>query len=470
MAKHRTIKGGLFERNGVWYAQWKSGGKHYKISTGIRAGEKGAKDAARKVLEERLAPFNIKADADREVAFAQRVAAAETHAAEVREEEEAAAARIPLAEAWERGPYEWSQPTRRKTAIHRLSPRNIRENECAWNKFVRWAEQTHGGGRTEEEGKLAMQDITPEMAQDYADHLKAEGLTPSRHNLLVTVAGVMYRIAGLESPFAGVAKLTPQQAESREPFTREQVKRLLAAASGEWRGFLAVLYYTGLRAGDAVQLQGEQRERGKIRVTTSKTGAKVEQLENPDLTAILEEVAPRRKKGYLFPGLAEDYQRNPTVLSQRFARFAGKVLGEQEEAEEGGKFTAFDGTAERKGGKRRISRYGLHSFRHSFASHAAERGVPLAIVQKYLGHASEAITAIYAQHATDEAARGLIAAVRLDDEETRSADTDGDKADTATPATKDAATLSAMLETATPEQLARVAELLAGEGKKNEKK
>lgn len=435
-------------RNGVWYARWKSGEKQYKISTGVRVGEKGSKDAARKVLEERIAPFNIKAEADREAAFAQRAAAAETHAAEVREEEEAEKARIPLADAWERGPYEWSQPTRRKTRIHRLSPRNVRENECAWNKFTRWATQTQGEG-------LAMQDITPEIAQAYADHLKAEGLTPSRHNLLLTVAGVMYRIAGIESPFAGVPKLKPQQAESREPFTREQVKRLLAAASGEWRGFLAVLYYTGLRAGDAVQLKGEQRTRGKIRVTTSKTGAKVEQLENPDLTAILEKVAPRRKKGYLFPHLAEDYERNPAGLSQKFTRFAGKVLGEQEENDEGATFKAFDGTAERKGGKRRISRYGLHSFRHSFASHAAERGVPLAVVKKYLGHASEAITAIYAQHATDEAARELIAAVRLDDEE--------GGAGTPTGTTPNAANVAAMLTAATPEQLAKVAALLKGE-------
>jgi integrase len=448
MTTRRKITGSLIARNGVWYARWKSGKKQYKVSTGIRVGEKGSKDDARKILAERIAPFNIKAEADREAAFAQRAAAAETHAAEVREEEEAEAARIPLADAWERGPYEWSQPNRRKTSIHRLTPRNVRENECAWKKFVRWVEGTQGPG-------LAMQDITHETAKAYSTHLQAEGLTPSRHNLLLTVAGVMYRIAGLENPFASVPKLTPQQAESREPFTREQVKRLLAAASGEWRGFLAVLYYTGLRAGDAVQLKGEQRTRGKIRVRTSKTGQEVNQLEHRRLREILEEVAPKRKKGYLFPKLAEAYKRNPTYLSQRFVRFAGKVLGEKEEGEEGTKFTAFDMTAERKGGKRRISRYGLHSFRHSFASHAAEGGAPLAMVKKYLGHASEAITSIYAQHATDKEARKLIEALKLDDEES--------EAETQAGTTPNAANVAAMLAKASPEQLAKVAELLKGE-------
>ncbi len=454
--KRRKIRGGLLDRNGTWYARWSSNGKSYMVSTGVKVGEKGSKEAARAVLEEKLAPFKIKSDADRKAAFANRAAEAEGAVDVIRAAEDAEKARIPLADAWKEHPYEWSQPKKPDSPIHRLSPRNVRENECAWERFVSWVKETHGTG-------LAMQDVTPAMAQAYADSLKAEGLTASRHNLLLTVAGVMYRLAGVPSPFVAVKKLKPQAAESREPFTREQVKRLLAAASGEWKGFLSTLYFTGLRAGDAVQLKAEQRDRakGKLRVLTSKTGAKVEQLENPELTAILEEVAPKVKKGFLFPKLAQDYQRNPAGLSQRFTRYVARLLGETEETEEGARFEAFETTAERVGGKRRISRYGLHSMRHSFASHAAERGVPLAVVQKYLGHASEAITQIYANHATDEAARELVAAVRLDDEKE-----DADPAPAPAPAPIDAATLAAMLAGADAGTLEKVAELLKKGGEK----
>lgn len=390
----RKVNGYLFKRGNVWWARWEAFGTENRKSTGVRVGtgaeerEERRKDA-QKVLDGFVGAYKAEAEADVRASLAERQRAAEEKAEEAFREAREAAARVPLAEAWERHPYDTSQLTRGRTKVHPLSAGNVEENKGAWEKFVKWVEDTHGAGH-------AMQDVTEEWAREWSKAIQAEGLTPQRHNKLLTTAGVMYRLAGLPSPFAGVEKLRELPAEHREPFTKGQVAKLLAAAKGEWKGVVALMYYTGLRRGDAVLLKAEQRDRrtGKIRKLTAKAQKLVEPMEHPELTAILDAMAP--ESGYLFPKLAAAYLRNPRVISQQFRALMGRALGVKGED---GKVVKFDGTDERQGGgKKRVSRYGLHSFRHSFASHAARAGVPIGMLQAWLGHSSPEITRIYAHY------------------------------------------------------------------------
>ena len=46
--------------------------------------------------------------------------------------------------------------------------------------------------------------------------------------------------------------------------------------------------------------------------------------------------------------------------------------------------------------KRAVPRFSMHALRHSFASHLVQRSVPLAEIQRLLGHASITTTQIYA--------------------------------------------------------------------------
>lgn len=395
----RKVAGYLYKRGGVWWVDWQAFGVRNRKSTGISVGEKGAKELARAKMEEWVGAYKAEDVADVRASLAQRQRDAQAVAEERMEAVAAAANRIPLAEAWTRHPYTMSQQTRGRTRVHPLSPANIAENRGAWDKFVRWVSAAHGDG-------LAMQDITAEWAAEWSRALQADGLSPQRHNKLLTTAGVMYRLAGLPSPFAGVAKLREAEAEHREPFTKEQVARLLDAAEGEWRGFLAVLYFTGLRRKDVALLRWEWRnpDTGRWLVVPYKSKTKTVALcEHPFLTAILRESGELGRSGYVFPGIAADYKRNPTLLSQRFEAFMGRVLGFYEN----GTWRPFDGTADRHGsGKYRVSRYGLHSFRHSFASHAAQAGIPLGRIQAWLGHSSAEITRIYTHYGdTAEQAR-----------------------------------------------------------------
>ena len=48
-----------------------------------------------------------------------------------------------------------------------------------------------------------------------------------------------------------------------------------------------------------------------------------------------------------------------------------------------------------KGRDKSVSVYGFHSLRHSFASHCAELGVPLAVVQSILGDESKILAKYY---------------------------------------------------------------------------
>jgi len=408
--KGRKVKGGLYERGGMWWGRWTAFGVENRKSTGIRVG-RGRKDkaesrkAAQTVLDGWVVSYKAEDEADVRASLAARARTAEEKAREVAAAEEAKKGRIPLSEAWARHPYDTSQRTRGRTRIHALSPANVEENRGAWGKFVRWATSRHGAG-------AAMQDVTQEWAREYSKWLQGEGFSPQRHNKLLTTAGVMFRLAGVEpNPFAGVEKLREEEAEHREPFTKEQVSKMLAAADGEWRGFLAVLYYTGLRRKDAALLRWESRSKatGRWTVVPYKTKMKAVTLcEHPELTAILEEVCGGNmgRRGYVFPGIAELYLRNPTVISQQFECFMGKVLG--------GEDGRFDGTDERRGkGKLRVSRYGIHSFRHSFASHAAMAGVPIGVLQAWLGHSSAEITRVYTHYGKADELAQIMRAVSL---------------------------------------------------------
>ena len=389
MRKGRKISGYLFKRGGVWWVRWQSGGQVFRRST-----EETAKPKARDKAAEYLAPFKALEERDTLAAVVSRMNHAETSAQAAVD----LANRIPLAEVWRRFPYDHSQPRRKGGAIRELSPMNIQQNKGDWQRFMDWMEENH-------KKAVAMQDVTPAIAQAYSDYLyKRQRVTAGRHNKLITTAGVMYRLAGVPSPFEGVTKYQlPKEAEHREPFTVEQVQKLLGAATGEMRGLVALLYFTGLRAGDAVQLRHENRKDGKIVLQTAKTGACIDILEHPLLTKMLAEVCGDARKGLLFPELAEAYRKDHTALIRRFNRLMTLAFG-----------TDFESTEKRTGrGVLAIARYGAHSFRHALITHCAKAGVPIGYVQQWVGHASAAITRVYQHFSTADQQRILQAIPRL---------------------------------------------------------
>lgn len=397
MRKGRKVSGHLYTRAGssVWWVKWQSGKKQFYQTTG-----ETSKPKARQKADQILDPFKAQEEADTLATVVARMKKEESVAQKTAE----ITNRIKLSEVWRRFPYDRSQPRRARGQVRALSPMNIAQNKRDWEQFVDWMAEHH-------ETAKAMQDVTPAIAQSYSDYLyNRKKVTAGRHNKLITTCNVMYRLAKIPSPFAEVTKYElPKEAEHREPFTVEQVQKLIGVAEGEMRGLLAVLYFTGLRAGDAVQLQHKNRvvvqKNGsapvrKIFLKTAKTGADINIIEHPLLTKVLAEISGDSGKGPLFPELAAAYQRDPHLIIKRFNRLMTRAFGKD-----------FDRTEKRTGsGVLAIARFGMHSFRHSLATHCATAGVPIAIVQKWLGHASSMITRAY-QHVGTEDQERVVAAI-----------------------------------------------------------
>ena len=165
-----------------------------------------------------------------------------------------------------------------------------------------------------------------------------------------------------------------------EPFSREEVARLLKAAeyNPKHRMLLMTGYATGLRLSELVHLQVADihSERMLVRVNQGKGRKDRYTLLSPRLLSELRDYwRLYRPVRWLFPG-----------------RLPSEPLS--------------DGSAQRVFYKaKKLARlthgHGIHTLRHSFASHLLEAGVDLPTLQRLLGHTSLATTAKYL-HVTEK--------------------------------------------------------------------
>jgi site-specific recombinase XerD len=172
---------------------------------------------------------------------------------------------------------------------------------------------------------------------------------------------------------------------TREPrrlpvvLSREEVGRLLAAAKNiKHKALLSLAYATGLRASEVVSLKltDIDRDRMVIRVEQGKGKKDRYVILSPNLLELLRDwwrVA--RKKGWMSSGqpwLFPGYRGQHTSARQlhRIVRLA----------------------AGRAGITKRV---GVHTLRHSFATHLLEQKTDIRIIQVLLGHKKLDTTALY---------------------------------------------------------------------------
>ena len=179
--------------------------------------------------------------------------------------------------------------------------------------------------------------------------------------------------------------LAEELVSTREPrrlpvvLSAEEVGRLLASATNiKHKALLSLAYATGLRASEVVSLKltDIDRDRMVIRVEQGKGKKDRYVILSPHLLELLREwwrVA--RKKGWMSPGqpwLFPGYRRQHTSARQlhRIVRLA----------------------AARAGIAKRV---GVHTLRHSFATHLLEQKTDIRIIQVLLGHKKLDTTALY---------------------------------------------------------------------------
>lgn len=235
--------------------------------------------------------------------------------------------------------------------------------------------------------------ISLEEVRDFLHHLIVERkLAFSSCNQKLAGIRFFYRqVLGRED----FALRVPAKRSGRlpEPLSRGEVARLLAAPSNlKHRVLLMTAYAGGLRVSELVRLRPEEihSERMLIRVRQGKGRKDRYTLLSASLLTELRSYWRAERPGeWLFPNRAgSDHLAVATAQKVYYAarERAGIAHG-----------------------------HGIHSLRHSFATHLLEAGVDLPTIQRLLGHTSLATTAKYlhvtSQHMRD--ARSPLDLLRL---------------------------------------------------------
>jgi integrase len=231
------------------------------------------------------------------------------------------------------------------------------------------------------------------------------GATTAKHDL--TVVGSIFnkaRRAGLVlRNVCEAVDRPPPQSREREPFNAEEIAKLLAVASPDWKTAILLGALAGLRLTDACNLSWENvdLENKLLRFRARKT-KRNETL--PVHQAIVAHLQPFSgpQKGPLTPSLYGLKTGGLDGLSEQFAAIMAKARIDAK------KQSALDG----KG--RSFSARSFHSLRHSFNSELLNAGVPQELRMKLSGHSSREINSTYshAELQTLRAAVGLIPSVR----------------------------------------------------------
>jgi integrase len=89
-----------------------------------------------------------------------------------------------------------------------------------------------------------------------------DGKSPSTANDRIKIVRMAFTTARKQGYIshnpAEAVEMLPEDSESaRQPFDLEQVKALLCAAKGDWRGAIMVALYTGARLADVANMRWE---------------------------------------------------------------------------------------------------------------------------------------------------------------------------------------------------------------------
>ncbi|GAA6735390.1 tyrosine-type recombinase/integrase [Thermus oshimai] len=260
-------------------------------------------------------------------------------------------------------------------------------------------------------GDLRLQALRPHHIREALDRLAEKGLSPRTIRKALTLTrAVLEEGVKLEllprNPADAVEYRAPTSPKAAAALGPEEVARLLEAAQGE-RLFPAfyLMLAVGLRRGEVLGLKWEDLdlEAGLLRVRRARVGVGGKVVESypktrnalravalpPDVVAVLQDLRARQEEEARMAG--EDWQGSGYLFTDPLGRpvhpdTLNKVL------------------------RRVLKRAGLpevrvHDLRHTYATLALRRGVPVEVVSERLGHSTPAFTLATYRHVLDEERR-----------------------------------------------------------------
>jgi integrase len=246
----------------------------------------------------------------------------------------------------------------------------------------------------------------------FRDQLLEEGRSPQTVNHLVRKVlaspfGLAVKLGIIAStPVAHLPALKSTRIE-KGVFTPEEISKLVAVASLDWKGVILVGYFTGARLKDACNLRWGNVDLVNKTITfrAGKTGQIITVTIHPELEEHL--LSPSRKVSddpntFLFPSLAGKSGGGKSGLSMAFKRLMEKAGVEA-------------GVARLKAGKkgRSFALRSFHSLRHSFISALANAGVASELRRTLSGHSSEEMHAVYTHHELETIRKAVTSIPRL---------------------------------------------------------
>lgn len=214
--------------------------------------------------------------------------------------------------------------------------------------------------------------------KSYLLYLSQErGLSPSTVNQAVCAMRAFYTwVVGRDvEQLAEVLPRQRRQIRRPRPYSQEEMQRLIQEGTRTLRdrALLMTVYGAGLRLNEACHLKIEDicSQRHQLRIVQAKGNKDRYAPCGPRLLETLRAYyRDAHPKVWLFPSPQQPERPIPDGTVQHI----------------------FWRAVERAG---LPDRGGIHSLRHSFATHLLESGVELTIVQRFMGHASLATTMVY---------------------------------------------------------------------------
>ena len=272
-------------------------------------------------------------------------------------------------------------------------------------------------------GSMTVADVTPQLADTFAGHMRTLDIAVETHNRKIKRLRKIFSVLGEfregDNPFAAkslMRKAREEQAQEvrRLAFTSEQEGAILEALADPRRKVMhkpevRVVYhlgmFTGQRFKDCVMLRWDKVDlnRRRIWVKQFKTGKEVTIPIAPKLLEILVEAQSWKRDNYVCPNVAERYNKVDAKGKNTGNNLANidvlRVI----------KWIGLEPSVQVPGRKKKVTVYGFHSLRHSFASHCAEAGVPKAVVLSILGTNSEIVDKFYTHIGEDAQEKAIMA-------------------------------------------------------------
>jgi integrase len=263
---------------------------------------------------------------------------------------------------------------------------------------------------------IQVNDITPEITDKFAEQLRDNDIAVHTHNRkirrLKKIFSVLKEYRQFENPFEAKSLRRKEREDQnkqlrRISFNREQEMQILKALEDDNKKVknkpeIRVVYhlgmFTGQRLKDCVLLRWDKVDltRKRIWVKQFKTGKEVTIPMASQLFDVLKEAKNWKENHYVCPNVAERYNGLDKDGKNIGANLVNidvlRVI----------KWIGLEPSVAVPGRKKKVTVYGFHSLRHSFASHCAEAGVPKAVVLSILGTNSEIVDKHYT-HIGEEA-------------------------------------------------------------------